>query len=94
MVAAACYNHKYKTDETVKVAEALLPSIRKMWTNEEKIGSAKSLDEARVNRWVSLSLKRLNGAVQREKGEVVVQAIPTRIIVEKPSSTTQLNVGA
>jgi len=72
MVAAACYNHKHNTDETIKVAEGLLPNIRKMWTNEEKIGTAKSLDEARVNQWVSLSLRRLNSAVQREKGEVVV----------------------
>jgi len=96
MVAAACYNHNHKTDETIKVAEALLPNIRKMWTNEEKIGTAKSLDEARVNQWVSLSLRRLNSAVQREKGEVVVplKAVPTKIIIERASSATHLYVGA
>jgi len=92
MVAAACYNHNHKTTETVKVADSLLPHINKMWT--EGLRSAKTVEEARINKWVAWGLKRLNNALSREKGEFVVnpETVPTRIMIDGPSPAPHLNV--
>ena len=95
MVAAACYNHKHKTNETVKVADALLPHIRSMWTEgHTKLGSAKTLEEARINKWVAWGLRRLNKAVMREKEQFVVppEIVPARIKIDGPSPAPHLNV--
>jgi len=95
MVAVACYNHNHKTTETVKVADALLPHIHKMWTEgHTKFGSAKTVEEARINKWVAWGLKRLNKAVSREKGEFVVppEIVPSRIIIDGSSPAPHLNV--
>lgn len=95
MVAVACYNHKNKTSETIKVADALLPHIRRMWAEEQTtLASATTLEEARVKKWVAWGLKRLNRAVSREKDEFVVppEIVPSRIKIDGPSTIPHSNV--
>jgi hypothetical protein len=94
MLAAACYNHKHKTPETVKVAEALFPHIRRMCAEQTRLGSAGTLEQARIKKWVAWALRRLNKAVARETGEFVVppEILPSRIMIEGPSQAPHLNV--
>lgn len=83
------------TTETVKVAETLLPHIRRMSTRKHaNLGTASSIEEARISKWVAWGLKRLNKAVSRANGEFVVppEIVPERISIQTPSSAPESNV--
>ena len=95
MLAVACYNPEHMTTETVKVAEALLPHIRRMSTETRaNLSTASTVEEARVSKWVAWGLKRLDKAVSHAKGESVVppEMVPERITIHTPSPAPQLNV--
>jgi hypothetical protein len=96
MLAAACLDKKNKTEETIKVAEALLPHIQRMWKEEgNSLGKTTGLERARISRWVVLALKRLNRALKKESREVVSpEVLPKRIIIDGPSPVPHLNVQA
>ena len=96
MLAAACLDKKNKTEETIKVAEALLPHIQRMWKEEgNSLGTTTGLERARVARWVVLALKRLNRALKKESRDVVSpEVLPRRIIIDGPSPVPRLNVQA
>jgi hypothetical protein len=79
------WNHKHKTPETVKVAEALFHHIRRMCAEQTRLGSAETLE---IKKWA------LRRAVVRETGEFVVppEILPSRILIEGPSQAPHLNV--
>lgn len=94
MVAAACFDKKNEMEETIKVAEALLPHIQRMWKEEgSSLATAADLEEARMSSWVVSALKRLNGASRTEVA-IPPEVLPQRIIIDSPSPVPYLNVPA
>ncbi len=95
MLAAACFDKNNKTEETIKVAEALLPHIQRMWKEGgSSLSTTTGLERARISRWVVLALKRLNRALKKESREVVVpsEVLPRRIMIDGPSPVPHLNL--
>lgn len=89
---------KKEANRAQEVVDGLLPQIKKMLEEKgpqglEVVGS---LEEAKMNKWISWALKRVNKAVKREKGDGFVdeKLIPLKIRVQASDAGASVNAEA
>ncbi|KAF9524353.1 hypothetical protein CPB83DRAFT_861422 [Crepidotus variabilis] len=86
LLAATCYDPKHRTEDTLKIAEALMPHIQKMLEAQStELVNANTAEDLKVKKLTTMALRRLNFLAKQQNGEApfAAELVPSKVELQK-----------